>query len=80
MCKLDGTKCDNCVEYQAEIVWGAHSEHGNSRFEFTLDPRDGDNQNIMEWLFTVANARIVSVRSVGDVVWSDITKEEWEIG
>lgn len=71
MCKLDGTKCDNCLEYRV-------STDSGMIFEFTLDPNDLDNSVIKTWLLSTAFVDVVEVRNVGNVVWSAYTLEEYE--
>lgn len=73
MCKLDGKKCDNCVE----VV--VHTDSGFD-FEFTYDPRDRDNDVIRTWLMATGFVDAIDIRNAGNVVWSVITKEEWENG
>lgn len=75
MCKLDGTKCDNCLEYRIE------TDSGMS-FEFTLDPSDLDNDVMKSWLLSTENVDAVLVRNVGNVVWTVYTYEEYaeEVG
>ena len=73
MCKLDGTKCNTCIE----VV--VHSDSGMD-FELTYDPRDKDNSVIKTWLFATGNVDGLLIRNVGDTVWSSTTREEWEDG
>ena len=73
MCKLDGTKCDTCYE----VV--VHTDSGMD-LEFTYDPRDRDNSILKTWLFATDFVDSIDIRSVGDYVWSVITKEEWQDG
>lgn len=73
MCKLDGTKCDTCYE----VV--VHTDSGFD-LEFTYDPRDRDNSILKTWLFATDFVDSIDIRSVGDYVWSVITKEEWQDG
>lgn len=71
MCKLDGTKCDNCLEYRVITDSGAV-------LEFTFDPNDADNDVIKTWLFATECVESVEMRNVGSVVWSVFTREEFE--
>lgn len=71
MCDLATSKtCDTCVEY---IV---HTDSGMD-LEFTLDPRDKDNDIIKSWLFATEYVLSIDTRKVGDTAWSTFTYEEW---
>jgi hypothetical protein len=73
MCKLDGTKCDTCYE----VV--VHTDSGMD-LEFTYDARDKDNDIIKPWLFATDYVDSISIRQVGGVIWSVMTKEDWQNG
>lgn len=75
MCKLDGTKCDTCLEIQVMIDAGM-------TLEFTYDPREQDNSILKTWLFATDCVDGILVRGVGDTVWSSMTRQEWldEVG
>lgn len=71
MCKLDGTKCDTCIEIQVMTDSGME-------LEFTYDPRDKDNEVLKTWLFSTECVETILIRNVGDFVWSSISRDEWE--
>jgi hypothetical protein len=75
MCKLDGTKCDTCLEIQVITDAGM-------TLEFTYDPREQDNSVLKTWLFATDFVDGILVRGVGDTVWSSLTRQEWldEVG
>jgi hypothetical protein len=73
MCKLDGTKCDTCFEIIVQTDSGMD-------LEFTYDRRDQDNDIMKSWLFATGYVDSITIRRVGDIVWSVITKEEWANG
>lgn len=75
MCKLDGTKCDTCVEVQVMTDAGM-------TLEFTYDPRDKDNSILKTWFFATDCVDGLLIRKVGDFVWTTYTKQEWldEVG
>lgn len=73
MCKLDGTKCDTCLEITVETDSGII-------LNFNYDERDVDNDTFTTWLFSTGCVDGIEVRSVGGTVWSSMTKEEWQIG
>jgi hypothetical protein len=73
MCSLEGKKCIGCYEY---VV---HSD-SDFNFRFTFDEDEADNEVIKSWLFATDYVDSIDIRKVGDTVWSNISKREWENG
>lgn len=71
MCKLDGTKCDTCLEVQIMTDSGME-------LQFTYDPRDKDNDILKSWFFATDFVETILIRNVGDFVWTALTKDEWQ--
>lgn len=69
MCRLDGTKCDNCLEVRVNTDSGMV-------LSFTYDPTELDNSVLTTWLMSTGFVDSYEQRNVGDIVWSVVFKEE----